>query len=48
MAFGMGARIGELEMGKPIEVVYTPKWNTFRGQTNLELSIHDFRTDKTR
>ena len=43
MAFRQGERLGELAMGKPIDVVYTPRWNTFRGETNLELELIDFR-----
>jgi single-stranded-DNA-specific exonuclease len=43
MAFGQARRIGELTMGMPIDVVFTPKWNVFRGETNLELELHDFR-----
>ncbi|MEE8467546.1 MAG: single-stranded-DNA-specific exonuclease RecJ [Planctomycetota bacterium] len=43
MAFGMGARADELAMGQPLHVVYTPRWNTFRGTTNLELTLADFR-----
>jgi hypothetical protein len=39
----MGTRAGELQMGQPFEFVYTPVWNTFRGQTNLELRVVDFR-----
>lgn len=46
MAFGMGARAGELVFGKPLHLAYTPRWNTFRGQTNLELFVRDFRTDE--
>lgn len=42
MAFGMGARAGELAMGAPLHLVYTPRWNTFRGERNLELVLHDF------
>lgn len=42
MAFGMGARIDELVMGQPLHVVYTPRWNTFRGKTNLEFTLTDF------
>jgi len=42
MAFGMAARLPELQMGKPLDVVFTPKWNTFRGETNLEAELHDF------
>ena len=43
MAFRMGPRAEELKLGAPIDAVYTPRWNTFRGQTNLELQLHDFR-----
>ena len=42
MAFGQGARLDELSMGAPVHVVYSPRWNTFRGATNLELLVHDF------
>ncbi|MFT4538405.1 MAG: single-stranded-DNA-specific exonuclease [Planctomycetota bacterium] len=47
MAFGMGHRADELEMGLAMELVYTPRWNTFRGTTNLEIGVHDFRTERT-
>ena len=43
LAFGMGSRIDELAMGQPVHAVYTPGWNTFRGQTKLELFLADFR-----
>jgi single-stranded-DNA-specific exonuclease len=43
MAFGKARRMSELSMGAPIDVVFTPKWNVFRGETNLELELHDFR-----
>lgn len=43
MAFGQGARADELIPGTPIHVVYTPRWNTFRGRTNLEIEALDFR-----
>jgi len=45
MAFGMAARTDELAMGAPIDLVYSPRWNTFRGETNLELLAHDFRCE---
>lgn len=44
MAFKMAAREPELALGRPLDVVFTPRWNTFRGQTNLELLVHDFRS----
>jgi single-stranded-DNA-specific exonuclease len=43
MAFGMGDRQDELRMGEPLHVVYTPRWNFFRGLETLEATIHDFR-----
>jgi single-stranded-DNA-specific exonuclease len=43
MAFGMAARQDELQMGQPLHVVYTPRWNFFRGLETLEATIHDFR-----
>ncbi len=43
MAFKMANRESELTMGTPIDLVYTPRWNTFRGETNLEVIVHDFR-----
>jgi len=43
LAFGMGSRAGELAMGQDLHVVYTPRWNTFRGTTQLELLVLDFR-----
>jgi single-stranded-DNA-specific exonuclease len=42
MAFGMAARESELKSGTPLKVAYTPRWNTFRGTTSLELTLHDF------
>jgi hypothetical protein len=43
MAFGMAARERELAIGVPIQAVYTPKWNHFRGETRLEIEVVDFR-----
>lgn len=43
MAFRMGDRLGELKLGQPIDIVFTPRWNTFRGETNLEIQLLDFR-----
>jgi single-stranded-DNA-specific exonuclease len=40
--FRAGTRIDELALGKPIDAVFTPKWNTFRGETSLELELLDF------
>lgn len=45
MFFGAADRIRELEMGKPFDLAFTPRWNTFRGETNLELRVHDFRAN---
>ncbi len=43
MAFGMARRERELAMSTPIHAVYTPKWNHFRGETNLEIEKIAFR-----
>jgi single-stranded-DNA-specific exonuclease len=42
MAFGAGERESQLALGAPLHVVYTPRWNTFRGETKLELQALDF------
>jgi len=44
MAFGKASREPELVPGEPIDLVYTPRWNTFRGRTTLELQVIDFHT----
>ena len=31
-------------MGQPLDVVYTPRWNYFRGEQTLELVALDFQT----
>jgi single-stranded-DNA-specific exonuclease len=43
MGFRLGARAADLHPGTPLEAVYTPRWNVFRGETSLELVLHDFR-----
>lgn len=43
LAFGMAARLPELQMGVPLHVVHTPRWNYFRGERSMELVLHDFR-----
>jgi len=43
IAFGLASRESELVMGHPVHLVYTPGWNTFRGQTSLQLIVADFR-----
>jgi single-stranded-DNA-specific exonuclease len=43
LAFGMAHRVDELALGAPIDAVFTPRWNTFRGRTTLELELADFR-----
>ena len=48
MAFRQAPRLPDLQMGRPLDIAYTPRWNTFRGQTNLELELHDFRPTQTR
>jgi single-stranded-DNA-specific exonuclease len=44
MAFGQARRAGELGMGRDVHAVFTPRWNTFRGETKLELEVLDFVT----
>jgi single-stranded-DNA-specific exonuclease len=46
MAFRLAGRVEELKMGAPLEAAFTPRWNTFRGETNLELVLHDFRVHR--
>jgi single-stranded-DNA-specific exonuclease len=43
MAFGMAHRAAELKMGADVHALYTPKWNSFRGETKLEIELVDFR-----
>jgi len=43
IAFGLASRADELVMGHPVHLVYTPGWNTFRGETSLQLIVTDFR-----
>ncbi|TAJ21567.1 MAG: single-stranded-DNA-specific exonuclease RecJ [Planctomycetota bacterium] len=43
MAFGMGSRREEFAGARKLELAFTPRWNTFRGNTSLELLVHDFR-----
>ncbi|MCB9920519.1 MAG: single-stranded-DNA-specific exonuclease RecJ, partial [Planctomycetes bacterium] len=43
IAFGLASRERELVMGHPVHLVYTPGWNTFRGETSLQLVVTDFR-----
>ncbi len=43
LAFGMAARLPELQMGVPLHIVHTPRWNYFRGERSMELVLHDFR-----
>ena len=42
LAFGMANRKAELQMGKPLHLVYTPRWNHWRGRRTLELMVEDF------
>jgi single-stranded-DNA-specific exonuclease len=43
MAFRLAGRAEELRLGVPLHAVFSPRWNTFRGETSLELVLHDFR-----
>ena len=42
LAFGMATREPELRMGRTLDVVYTPRFNHFRGKVTLELLVADF------
>ena len=42
MAFGQAHRANELQVGVDVHAVFTPKWNTFRGETKLEVELLDF------
>lgn len=44
MAFGQAHRMDELRMGVDVHAVFTPKWNTWRGETKLEVELLDFKT----
>ena len=43
IAFGLADRVDEMAMGEPLHLVYSPGWNTFRGETSLQLVVSDFR-----
>jgi single-stranded-DNA-specific exonuclease len=46
VAFGKGERGGELEnAGAPFDVAFCPSLNTFRGFSNVELEVKDWRID---
>ena len=46
LGFGMAEREPLLDMGKRLDIVFTPRWNTFRGETNLELLLKDLRVER--
>jgi single-stranded-DNA-specific exonuclease len=43
MAFGMANREPELRMSKPLEIVFKPRLNHWRGRVELQLVLEDFR-----
>ncbi|MEM6569950.1 MAG: single-stranded-DNA-specific exonuclease RecJ [Planctomycetota bacterium] len=43
LAFGMADRVHELEMSRPIDLVFRPRLSHWRGRTELELVVADFR-----
>lgn len=45
LGFGMADREPLLDLGRRIDIVFTPRWNTFRGETKLELLLRDLRAD---
>jgi len=46
LSFRAAERLPELQLGQPLDAVFTPKWNTFRGETNLEIELLDFQAAK--
>ncbi|MEC8512631.1 MAG: single-stranded-DNA-specific exonuclease RecJ [Planctomycetota bacterium] len=42
LAFGMGKREPELSMGRPLDIVFTPRISHWRGRSELELVLSDF------
>lgn len=43
LAFGMASREHELRMSRPVDVVFTPRLSHWRGRTQVELVVADFR-----
>ena len=44
VGFGMGEHIEALRESGSIDIVYTPQFNTWRGETSIQLILKDFRT----
>lgn len=42
LAFGMAKREPELSMGRPLDVVFTPRISHWRGRSEIELVLEDF------
>ncbi len=43
IAFQMAERIPELAAASAVDIAYTPQFNTYRGETTLQLNIKDIR-----
>lgn len=43
IGFGMGDLAGEVEREGLVDVAYTPKFNTWRGETTIQLNLHAIR-----
>lgn len=43
LAFGMAKREPELRLGRPLDLVFTPRLSHWRGRSELELVVEDFR-----
>jgi len=43
LAFGMASREHELRMSRPVDLVFTPRLSHWRGRTQVELILADFR-----
>lgn len=43
IAFGMGDYDDHFEVGDKVDLVYTPQWNEFNGQSNIQFNVRDIR-----
>jgi len=44
IAFGMAEHYYTTDLSRPIDVAYTPQFNTWRNETTIQLLIRDIRT----
>jgi single-stranded-DNA-specific exonuclease len=43
MAFGMADRLPLVQSGRPVDIAFCPKFNTWRGETSIQLYVKDIR-----